>query len=241
MPIRPPKGFIDETDPKVAQIGHPAPAWLVNYADLMTELVCFFVILYALSAALNKNIVGAESKLKKMMKDGQMAGSVEMNREGLKISLTESGQVPQFDVGFADLTAGMKKEIDEVAPVLKELAEQGNEIIVEGHTDDKPIHNDYFWGNWELSSARATTVVEYLIRKKGFPAGCLAAMGYGDARPIAPNDTPEGRSKNRRVVFFVKSTGLSKGNCAAPPGAQLPPTPLPPPGAKPGQAQEASG
>ncbi|HEX4046542.1 MAG TPA: flagellar motor protein MotB, partial [Elusimicrobiota bacterium] len=71
MPIRPPKGFIDETDPKVAQIGHPAPAWLVNYADLMTELVCFFVILYALSAALNKNVQNAAQEVQKMMKEGK--------------------------------------------------------------------------------------------------------------------------------------------------------------------------
>ena len=50
MPLRAPKGFTDESDPKVSPIGHPAPSWLVNYADLMTELVLLFVILYALSA-----------------------------------------------------------------------------------------------------------------------------------------------------------------------------------------------
>ena len=61
MPMRAPKGFIDESDPKVAKVGHPAPAWVVCYADLMTELVCFFVILYALSAALNKNVQNAAS------------------------------------------------------------------------------------------------------------------------------------------------------------------------------------
>ena len=60
MPLRAPKGFIDETDPKVAQIGHPAPAWLVNYADLMTELVCFFVILYALGASMSKQVQQAK-------------------------------------------------------------------------------------------------------------------------------------------------------------------------------------
>ena len=63
MPMRAPRGFIDESDPKVCLIGHPAPAWLVNYADLMTELVCFFVILYALSAALNKNVQNAAQQV----------------------------------------------------------------------------------------------------------------------------------------------------------------------------------
>ena len=102
MPLRAPKGFIDETDPKVCQIGHPAPAWLVNYADLMTELVCFFVILYALSAALNKDMQSAQKELKEMIEKGTVAGGdVKVDKDGLKLSLKENGQVPQFQSGFA--------------------------------------------------------------------------------------------------------------------------------------------
>src|SRR5476649_2124180 len=102
MPMRAPKGFIDESDPKVCLIGHPAPAWLVNYADLMTELVCFFVILYALSAALNKNMTKAKEDIDKMMKDGKMTGSATIDKEGLKITLEEKGGSSFFETGAAE-------------------------------------------------------------------------------------------------------------------------------------------
>jgi len=80
MPLKA-RSMIPEDDPRVAQIGHPAPPWLVNYADLMTELVCFFVILYALSAALNKNMQNAQEQIKEMIEKGQMAGQVKMDKE----------------------------------------------------------------------------------------------------------------------------------------------------------------
>ena len=241
MPLRAPKGFIDESDPKVCQVGHPAPPWLAPYADLMTELVCFFVILYALSASLNKDVQDAREQIQEMMKEEQVAGTVELNKEGLKITFQEQGKMTQFDSGFAELTPAMKTVIDRVAPQLKTLALKGNEVIVEGHTDNVPIHNDYFWSNWELSSARATTVVEYLIREKGFPPGCVAATGYGDTRPILPNDTPEHKAGNRRVVFFVKNPPMKGNRC----NAELPTEtaePRPPrPTSAPGEPQEASG
>ncbi|MBI5594484.1 MAG: flagellar motor protein MotB [Elusimicrobia bacterium] len=241
MALRAPKGFIDETDPKVCQIGHPAPAWLVNYADLMTELVCFFVILYALSAALSKDMQKANQDIQEMMKEEQIAGKTEMTKDGLKITFQEQGKMTQFDSGFAELTPAMKDVIDRVAPQLRELTLKGHEVIVEGHTDNVPIHNDYFWSNWELSSARATTVVEYLIREKGFPPGCVAATGYGDTRPILPNDSPEHKAGNRRVVFFVKNPPMKANRC----DPSLPashPEPRPPrPAAEPGEPQEASG
>ena len=242
MALRAPKGFIDESDPKVCQIGHPAPAWLVNYADLMTELVCFFVILYALSAALNKDVQNAKQEIEKIIEKGKMAGTVEVNKDGMKISFEDKGKMTQFESGFAELTPAMKEIIDKVAPDLKKLADKGNEIIIEGHTDGDPIHNEYFWSNWELASARATTVVEYLIREKRFPPGCVAAMGLGDARPMAANDTPENKAKNRRVVFFVKNPPLPKNRCnPAPPGSLPAPRPTRP-GAAPGAApQDASG
>ncbi|NLI10649.1 MAG: hypothetical protein GX447_07860, partial [Elusimicrobia bacterium] len=87
------KGMIPEDDPRVAPIGHPAPPWMVNYADLMTELVCFFVILYALSAALNKNVQNAAQQIKEMMEKGEMSGKVEVNKEGLRITLEEQGEL----------------------------------------------------------------------------------------------------------------------------------------------------
>jgi chemotaxis protein MotB len=216
MPIRAPKGFIDESDPKVCQIGHPAPPWLVNYADLMTELVCFFVILYALSAALNKNVQDAAQQVKDMMDKGELKGEVKIDKEGLKISLEEQGQMAFFESGNADTTPAMEGMVSKIVPVLKKLSEK-QDIIVEGHTDNLPIHNEYFDSNWELSTARATSVARLLIDKYGLPPEHIGAIGYGQFRGAVPNDSPENRSKNRRVVFFVKNAPLEQ-KPAAPPG-----------------------
>src|SRR3954468_2208707 len=116
MPLRAPKGFIDETDPKVCQIVHPAPPWLVNYADLMTELVCFFVILYALSAALNKNVQNAAAQVKEMIDKGQMKGEVKVDREGLKISIEEQGAASFFESGAAEPTPEIDKKLALLIP-----------------------------------------------------------------------------------------------------------------------------
>lgn len=209
MPLRAPKGFIDETDPKVCQIGHPAPAWLVNYADLMTELVCFFVILYAFAAALNKNIQKGAKDAREVIEKEKINGQVIMDREGLHISLSEKGQASFFESGSSDTTAELEATIIKLATPLKALAEK-HEIIVEGHTDNQKISNDYFDSNWELSTARATSIVRLMAEKYGFPPHRLGAVGYGEFRPIAPNDTPANRAKNRRVVFFVKGTPVDK-------------------------------
>lgn len=214
MPMRAPRGFIDETDPKVCLIGHPAPAWLVNYADLMTELVCFFVILYALSAALNKNVQNAAQQVQEMMKEGKMTGDVKIDKDGLKITLEEKGGSSFFETGAAETTDTIDKQIALLVPSLRKLAVD-HEILVEGHTDDQPIHNLYFDSNWELSTARATSVTRLLIEKYGIPAGHIGAVGYGDTRPIVPNDSPEDRAKNRRVVFFIKGSSIPK----PPPGS----------------------
>lgn len=204
MPLRAPKGFIDENAPEVSKVGHPAPPWLAPYADLMTELVCFFVILYALSAALNKNVQNAAAEVKEMMDKGEMKGEVKIDKEGLKITLQEQGDASFFGSGSSDTTPEMEEMMVKLTPHLRKLSET-NDIIVEGHTDSQRISNDYFDSNWELSTARATSVARLMIDKFGFPPQKMGAIGYGQYRPIVPNDSPENRSRNRRVVFFVKN------------------------------------
>jgi flagellar motor protein MotB len=209
------KGMIDENDPKVAQIGHPAPPWMVNYADLMTELVCFFIILYALSAALSKNMVQAKEQLDKMMKDQKMQGAVEMTKDGMKITLEEKEGTAYFESGKADLTPQGIAVIDKVVPIIQSIP---NDIVIEGHTDNVPVHNALFDSNWELSTARATNVVKYLVHVKGMHPAQLAAIGYGEYKPLVPDDNEDNRRKNRRVVFFVKNTAPPKSSTTSPPG-----------------------
>ncbi|MBI5884035.1 MAG: flagellar motor protein MotB [Elusimicrobia bacterium] len=236
MPLRAPRGFIDETDPKVCQIGHPAPAWMVNYADLMTEMVCFFVILYALSAALNKDVQTAAKEAKEKMEKEKVEGEVKVDQDGMHWTIEEQKTQAFFASGSADLTPRMEEILAKVvAPVLRPLA-QKQDIIVEGHTDNQRISNDYFDSNWELSTARATNVVRTLIDSHRFPAKFMAAMGYGEFRPAAPNDSPENRQKNRRVVFWIKNMPLKPEEAPpakeAGPGKAGEPAPVPAPPAE---------
>jgi len=201
MPLKQ-KNMIPYSDPRVSKIGHPAPPWLINYADLMTELVCFFIILYALSAALNKHMVNAKEELEKMMKEQHMKGEVNMTKEGLYLTLEEQQGSAYFESGKADITEQGRSVLEKIAPILAKLS---NDVIIEGHTDNIPIHNPQFDTNWELSTARATNVVKYLVNIDKLPPSRLAAIGYGEFKSIAPNDTLENRNKNRRVVFFIKN------------------------------------
>lgn len=214
MPIKPPKGCIEESDPRVAQFGHPAPAWLFPYSDLMTELVCFFVILYALSAALDKGMVEGGNEMKHVMDTQGINGEVKMTKDGLRVSLEESDGVSYFESGFAELTPKMRDVLDKMSPVLLGMANQNKMILVEGHTDNVPIHNDYFWSNWELSTARATSVVEFLVNDKKFPPACMAAMGFGEHQPVCGEKTADCRSRNRRVIFLIRSPGIGTDSCS---------------------------
>ena len=197
--------MIDASDPRVTLIGHPAPAWLVNYADLMTELVCFFIVLYALSASLNKDVQKAKKDVEEAMKQEQVQGQVKVDKDGMKITLEEKGDNVFFESGSAELAPRMKEIMAKIMPALRTLVKENHDIVVEGHTDDIPISNPQFPSNWELSTARATSVVQYMIHGLQFPPDHLGAIGYGQFHPLVPNDAPEHRSRNRRVVFFVKN------------------------------------
>ena len=208
MSLKPPKGMIEESDPRVTLIGHPAPAWMVNYADLMTELVCFYLILYALSAALSKPMQEAKKEVEETMKQEEVAGDVKMTKDGLVISLQEQGYNVFFESGSSELTDQMKEILDKLAPTFEKLGANKHDMIVEGHTDDVPIRTARFASNWELSTARSTAVVQYLLQKHGYPPRHIAAIGYGENKPLArekDEDLAAWRSKNRRVVFLVKN------------------------------------
>ena len=111
-----------------------------------------------------------------------------------------------FDSGKAALYPEVLPVIDEIVRVLKPL---DREIRVEGHTDDVPIETALFPSNWELSTARATYVIKYLVSKFGFPPNRLSAAGYGEFRPVAPNSTSDGRARNRRVEIVALARTLT--------------------------------
>src|SRR5688572_13858799 len=128
--LKAPKGFIEESDPRVCLVGHPAPPWMSSYADLMTELVCFFVILYALSAALNKNVQAAAQQVQELIDKKEMAGSVKVDKDGLKITLEEQGKASFFSSGSSETTAEIDSVIQKLAPTLRKLA-QDHDVVVE--------------------------------------------------------------------------------------------------------------
>ena len=106
-----------------------------------------------------------------------------------------------FSSGSAQLSGQAQPVLRELAGKLQPLS---NIIHVEGFTDNVPINNFEYVSNWELSAARAASVV-HLFTRLGIDPQRLAAAGYGEYRPVASNDTPEGRAKNRRVVLVIMS------------------------------------
>ncbi|MGH8239915.1 MAG: OmpA family protein, partial [Steroidobacteraceae bacterium] len=99
--------------------------------------------------------------------------------------------------------------VDVISRLGSTLAPFPNPIRVEGHTDDRPIKTVAFFSNWELSAARAGSVVRVLA-SRGVSPDRLAVIGYGENRPLHPNITQEGRNANRRVVVVILSTDIGK-------------------------------
>jgi chemotaxis protein MotB len=127
--------------------------------------------------------------------------------------LTERGLVVRlkagyfFDVGNAEMRPEVYSILDKVA---KRLRLGKSYIRIEGHTDSVPFSSSNLPSNWELSAARASNIIKYLIEKHKFPPQRLSVAAYGDSNPIASNETEEGRAKNRRidiVVMSVRETG----------------------------------
>lgn len=129
------------------------------------------------------------------LRDGEI--TLRTTPEGFVISLKEAGF---FRSGEAELRPGAARKIKRIAHV---LSQHGFFLRVEGHSDDQPIHNGKFQSNWELSTARAMTVLMLLIDESRLDPGKLSLAGYGPYRPVASNTTPEGRRLNRRVDLVV--------------------------------------
>lgn len=229
--------------------------WLVSYADFITLLFAFFVVMYAISSlnegkyrVLSDSLVtafkhapsstlpvqhnqlpqpatrpitpakktGAEidPKLKKQTEDMRqvaqdllkvLAPLVKDNQVKVTQSLRGVTVEINASVLFAPGQAVLQTEsANALAAVAQVLAQVPNRIQIEGHTDDAPISTVYYPSNWELSSARASSVVR-LFGSNGVNAERMVAIGYADNRPVAPNTDNESRARNRRVTVLIIS------------------------------------
>lgn len=111
-----------------------------------------------------------------------------------------------FDSGEAQILEGAKPFLTKVGTLLEVIP---NLVKVEGHTDSRPISTFRYPSNWELSGARASSVIRYLIDESDLDPYRFIAVGYGDTRPVAPNTTPENLQKNRRVVIVISDPNYS--------------------------------
>jgi chemotaxis protein MotB len=228
--------------------------WLVSYADFITLLFAFFVVMYATSTnnqekqksfqdsvRTNLKLVGSDNDGAGSGGDGNVGGVAAgdtliqldgfparggpgetkeyLNRTleskldkgdkdkiqnlrhdaiGVKIELASS----QFFLpGGVKLKRNSLKALDTIANILKE---SDRKIVIEGHTDNTAVSDDApFESNWELASLRATSIVRYLINYHQINPARLAAISYGDTRPLESNNSPEGRTRNRRIEIYL--------------------------------------
>ncbi|MBT4934606.1 MAG: OmpA family protein [Rhodospirillaceae bacterium] len=126
-----------------------------------------------------------------------------------------------FPSGAESLTSEFLIALNNLATVIKKSE---GDIIIAGHTDDRPIKTARFRSNWDLSAARANSVVHYLLEFTTVESSRLAAMGYADSRPLAPNDTDENRALNRRVEVIFRKANTAKKPPANDEGAGQPTT-----------------
>ncbi len=226
------------------------PTWLAAFGDLMSLLLCFFVLLLSMSTMDAKKVQEAAGSLQGAMSVLDGENSTEVQHKQLQVTTSI-----QNEMGSIKQIKGIKQTIIEVNEILKSAS--GSEVTLEesedgfmirlpanilfekakakitnddaflflkrialiidklpkdiylnviGHTDNIPINTSEFNDNWELSTARAVSVVKELI-KDGVNPKFLTACGKAGYDPIASNNTPEGKAKNRRVelLFFSKN------------------------------------
>ncbi len=233
--------------------------WIVSYADFITLLFGFFVMMYAVSSVndgqyrlLSKSIVEAladpqsanpanlgnivsgqheQQEHSLSMESGEKKASEERYAIAQDVVIKSMADTvkkalsPWIDMGIIGIeqspirleiqinasvlfdsgSARLAPDAEPILEVLSDILEKfSNAIHVEGFTDNQPISNSVFPSNWELSSARASSVLRMLV-SQGIAPDRMAAIGYGEFRPVADNDNAIGRNQNRRVVIVVLS------------------------------------
>ncbi len=134
-------------------------------------------------------------------------------RQKLDLSVATQGVLITFydyllfglDPGKADINPKMKPFLDDLAELIRDTSYL---VRIEGHTDNMPIQTKEFPSNWELSTARTVNILKYLMDEGGIAASRLSAVGCGEYQPLFPNDTPEHRAGNRRIMIYLEKNEL---------------------------------
>jgi len=152
-----------------------------------------------------REMIATLQTVKNFLVENGLETMVEVRYEDRGIALDIKESI-LFDSGKADLKPRAIEVLDKLSGLLSQLP---NEVLVEGYTDNRPIHNAQFPTNWELSAVRAVRVVRYFIEHQRLSPERFVAVGYGEYRPLYPNDTPEHMAENRRVVLLI---GMNREN-----------------------------
>lgn len=172
--------------------------------------------LTAASEEANLNTLQAELQQALRREIAQHSVALHRETEGLVISLREFGF---FDSGSADLKPSALPALDRIASI---LAVRTCRLRIEGHTDNVPIHTAQMASNWELSTARSTELVRFLILRYRFSPDRLSAAGYAEYHPIASNESAQGRAQNRRVDVVILSGHIVSTSVLAQASAEKP-------------------
>jgi len=146
---------------------------------------------------LEESIDRITSKIMSKEEKAEFISEIRHDALGVEISLAANALFPTGSDQFSD--KGLKA-LNKIGAVLKA---SGRKLIIQGHTDNQPINTTRFPSNWELSAARATRIVRYLISRQGINPSQIVAVAYGEHKPVASNDTEQGRAKNRRIEIMM--------------------------------------
>lgn len=209
-------------------MGEENPLWLVVLSDLMTNLMLFFLVLYAFTRQpeaerkkmmdqLSSSFSGQETESLKEHKAEEAVKRV--NEEAAAAAIKDLVDNKNAEVLVSEglirvrlsnpvYFASGSAELDpraggDLAPIARMLRAMPNSVIIEGHTDNRPIVKGAFKNNWQLSASRAANVRRYFTEAGGIPEERLIIAGYGEHRPVAPNDSRANRLKNRRIEIVV--------------------------------------
>ncbi|MFZ5644513.1 MAG: flagellar motor protein MotB [Bacillota bacterium] len=151
------------------------------------------------SSGENSQLESIKKELEQYIKEANLEAKVSVTMEERGVVLSFQDEV-LFKLGSADLTPRAREIIQKVGPVLENVP---NYLRIEGHTDNLPINTAHFPSNWELSSARANTVLRELLKNFKIHPQRMSAVAYGEYRPLVKNDSNDNRQKNRRVNIVV--------------------------------------